>query len=76
MYTAQRETFPVQSYNNIQLISLIYVYDINVILAIPLKTRTSQSIVGAFKTVIKYLDKRNCKPIVNVMENECSKVVE
>ena len=31
---------------------------------------------GGIQKVIKHLDKRNCKPIVNVMNNECSKAVE
>ena len=76
MYIDQTGMFPVQSYNNMKLIFVEHVYDINEILAIPLKSRTSQSMVGAFEQVIKYLDKRDYKSIVNVMDNEGSKVVE
>ena len=32
--------------------------------------------VGAFEQVIKQLEEQDCKPIVNVKNNECSKGVE
>ena len=76
MFTDQTGTFPVRSFNNMKLIFVAYVYDINAILAVPLKSRTKEAMTDAFTQVIHYLNKQECKPKVNVMDNECSKAVE
>ena len=76
MYSDQTGTFPVQSYSNMQLTFVAYIYDINAIIGVPLKTRTSESMIGAFQKVLKMMEKSNCKPVVNVMDNECSKAVQ
>ena len=62
MYTDQIGTFPVRSYNNMKFIFVAYIYDIDTILAVPLKTKILGSMVGAFKKALKILDKHNCKP--------------
>ena len=76
MYSDQTGTFPVGSYSNMQLIFVAYIFDINAIIGLPLKTRTSESIIGAFQKVVKMTEKSNCKPVVSVMNNECSKAVQ
>ena len=48
MYSDQTGTFPVQSYSNMQLIFVAYIYDINAVIGIPLKLRTAESMIGAF----------------------------
>ena len=76
MYSDQTGMFPVRSYSNMQLIFVAYIYDINAIIGLPLKTRTSESIIGAFQKVLKMMTKSNCKPVVNVMDNKCRKAVQ
>ena len=76
MYSDQTDTFPVRWYINMQLICVAYIYDINAIIGLPLKTRTSESMIGAFQKVLKMTAKSICKPVVNMMDNECSKVVQ
>ena len=76
MYTDQTGMFPVRSYCNMKLIFVAYIYNIYTIIGLPLKIRTSESMIGAFKKVLKILDKQNCKPRVNVMDNKYSKAVE
>ena len=76
IYTDQQENVPSTIIQQYEIIFVAYVYDINAILAIPLKTRTSQTMVSTFEQVIKYLDKQDCKTIVNMIDMECSNVVE
>ena len=76
MYTDQTGTFPVRSFSNMKLLFVAYIYDINAILAIPLKSRTDEAMVDAFRQVISKLEECNSKPKVNVMDNECSRAVE
>ena len=67
MYTGQTGLFPLRSNRNIKLNFMAYIYDINTILAVPLKTRTSESMMGAFNKVLNILDKHNCNLRVNVI---------
>ena len=43
MYSDQTGMFPVISYSNMQLIFVAYIYYINAIIGLPLKTRTTES---------------------------------
>ena len=76
MHSDQTGTFPVQLYSNMHLLFVAYIYDINAIIGLPLKMRTSESMIGAFQKVLKMTTKSNCKPVVNVTDNKCNKAVQ
>ena len=59
-----------------QYILVAYVYDINTIMARPMQNRSSESMQKASQDIIAHLDSKGCKPRLNVMDNECSKIVE
>ena len=76
MYTDLPGPFPVRSFSGMTYIFIAYVYDINTILAVAMPNRSAESMKAAFEKIITHLSERNVKPTLNVMDNECSKVVE
>ncbi len=55
---------------------MAYVYDLNAIIVCAMPTRTNAAMITAFKEVIKGLQTRGYHPALNVMDNECSTMVE
>ena len=41
-----------------------------------MKNKTTASMIEAFQSVYDYLIKKNFKPKLHVMDNECSKVIK
>ena len=76
LYTDLTGRFPVRSYKGNQHIFLAYVYDANAILVRAMKDRTTESMLEAFKSVYDYLIRKNYKPKLHVMDNECSKIIK
>jgi len=68
--------FPVRSFTSTQYICVAYVYDINIILARPMQNRSAESMQKAFQDIITHLDSKGCKPRLNVMDNECCKIIK
>ena len=76
MYTDITGRFPVMSYKGNQYLFVAYLYDRNAILVRAMKSRKDDDMVAAFKDILQYLEARNAKPTLNVMDNECSKTVK
>ena len=76
LYTDLTGRFPIRSYKGNQYIFLAYVYDVNAILVCAMKNRTTESMLEAFQSVYDYLIKKNFKPKLHIMDNECSKVIK
>jgi hypothetical protein len=76
MYTDLTGRFPVMSFKGNQYLFVAYLYDRNAIIIRPMKSRKDEDMVTAFQEIIEYLDSRNAKPTLNVMDNECSKTVK
>jgi hypothetical protein len=76
MYTDITGAFPVRSFKNMQYIFVAYIYDLNAIIVRPMPSRTDASFIAAFTEVFKILQARQYQPVLNVMDNECSKAVE
>ena len=55
---------------------IAYVYNVNAILVLPMKTCETTSHLKAFKDIYKYLTQQNFKPKLHVMDNKCSKTIE
>ena len=59
-----------------QYIFVCYVYEANAILVKPMKNRSDESFVEAYKEMYEDLKARGFKPTLNVTDNECSKAVQ
>ncbi len=55
---------------------MAYVYDLNAIIVRAMPTRTDATMITTFKEVIEVLQIRGYHPALNVMDNECSTMVE
>jgi hypothetical protein len=76
MYTDLTGAFPIRSFKNMQYIFVAYVYNINAIIVWPMPSRTNASFITAFSDVFAILCARDYHPMLNVMDNKCSKAVE
>ncbi len=76
MYMDLTGSFPVRSFKNMQHIFMAYVYDLNAIIVRAMPTHTNAAMITAFKEVIKVLQTRRYHSALNVMDNECSTMVE
>ena len=76
IYTDLPGRFPVQSVRKMQYIFVCYVYKANSILVKPMKIRSDESFVAAYKEMYKELEAKGFKPTLNVTDNKCSKVVK
>jgi hypothetical protein len=68
--------FPVRSFKNMQYIFVVYIYDLNAIIAHPMPSQTNASFIAAFTDVFNILWAWDYQPAPNVMDNECSKAVK
>ena len=57
-------------------ILIIYHYDVNAIIAEPLKDRTVKSIANAHERIYDYLTIRGLKPKFEILDNECSREMD
>jgi hypothetical protein len=76
MYTDLTSTFPIRSFKNVQYIFVAYVYNINAIIVRPMPSRTDESFITAFSEVFAVLCAQDYHPMLNVMDDKCSKAVE
>lgn len=65
--------FPVQSASGNQYMFLYYHYDANYIHAVPIKSRETQHITGAWKDTNDMFIKQGHQPTVHILDNECSR---
>ena len=76
IYTDLPGPFPIESFRQMKYIFVCYAYQPNAILVRPMKSRSSACMVEAYQSIYEYLTDRGFKPKLNVMDNECSKVVK
>jgi hypothetical protein len=72
VYSDQTGKFVQPSSHGNNYLFILYDYDSNLILAEPMKTRSAQSILGAYKTVHTKLCRSGLKPQLQRLDNECS----
>ena len=68
--------FPTRSYKGNQYIFLTYVYNANAILVRPMKSRAKEEQLEKIKEIYDYLKRKKFNPILHVMDNECSKLIQ
>ncbi len=73
IYTDLTGKFPVRSHKGHQYIFVAYIYDENTILIQGMPNRVAGTQVKVLQDIYKYLVDQNIKPILHVIDNECSK---
>jgi hypothetical protein len=76
MYTDLTGAFPVRSFKNMQYVFVAYIYDLNAILVHAMPSKNNAAIIAAFSDIFSTLAMHGYAPTLNVMDNECSKVVK
>jgi hypothetical protein len=76
MYTNGTGSFPVRSFRNMQYVFLAYIYDLNAILVRAMPSRNDGAMIAAFKDILVDLNTRGYAPMLNGMDNKCSKAVK
>lgn len=73
VYSDQTGKFSVPGSSGATLVFVMYDYDTNSIHAVPLKNRSAPEIVKAYSTVYNTLIKAGQRPLLQRLDNECSK---
>lgn len=68
--------FPVTSNSGNAYLFILYDYDSNCIFPIPIKNRTAESILEAFKTAHADLVRAGHRPKLQKLDNECSQILK
>jgi hypothetical protein len=76
MYTNRTGAFPVRSFCNMQYMFVAYIYDLNAILVRAMPSKTNCAMIATFMDILANLNARRYSPILNVMDNECSKAIK
>jgi hypothetical protein len=76
IYTDQTGRFPVVSSKGNTYIMILYDYDVNAILAQPIKDRTAPELLKAFQITEEVLVARGLKPKLMKLDNEASKLLK
>ena len=70
-YSDQTIKFLIQSSRGYQYVFILYEYDSNAILSIPLRTRQSLKITNAWTETHKNLRKNGFAPTLHILDNKC-----
>ena len=76
IYTDLPGRYTVQSIRNMQYIFVCHMCKANSILVRPMKSRSDEYFVAAYKEMYKEFEVKEFKPTLNVTGNECSKAVQ
>jgi hypothetical protein len=77
MYTNITGAFLVRSsFKSMQYMFVAYIYNLNAIIVRATLSRTNASMVQVFTKVISILKSGGYHPVLNVMDNKCSTMVE
>ena len=76
IYSNQTGRFPITSARGHAYVVIFYNYDGNHIKSVPIKNRTKEELLRAYKLAYQYYWARGFKPRVHKLDNETSKLVE
>ena len=68
--------FPIPSSSGNHYILVVYCYDANAILMLPLQNRKAETILAAYKEIVRKLVAGGCRPKLQRMDNECSNLLK
>ena len=76
IYSDLTGEFPIESYDGKNYIFIAYVYKLNSIFTLPMKSWGKDSMISAFKEVCNKLEGLGQKPKFHILDNECSKCIQ
>ncbi len=76
LYSDLMGTFPFMSLKGIICFLVLYHYESNAILALPIANFTDETILAAYQTQFKLLKSKGCNIRLNVMDNQASRVIK
>jgi hypothetical protein len=76
IYTDQTGQFPVRSSNGYRYILVMYHYDTNAILVVPLKTRHGNEILRGYTKLYHHLNERGFRPTTHWLDNDASNALK
>ena len=76
MASDQTGRFPRVSRRGNEYIAVFYIFDANFIKGVPIKSRSKEDLLEAYKHIYKYCEERGFKPRLQRMDNETSELVE
>ena len=76
VYSNQTERFLTMSRNGNKYIMIVYHYDNNAIQVEPIKNRSNEQIVGAYKQIHNSLTRKGPKPRLQRLDNEASQALK
>ena len=75
IYSDLTVKFPIESYGDKHYIFIAYVYKLNTIFMLPMKSWEDGSMISAYKEVYDKLEGLGHKPKLHILDNECSKCI-
>ena len=76
IYSDLTGRFSVESYNGKNYMFIAYVYKLNTIFMLPMKSCEDESMISAFEGVYHKLESLGHKPKLHILDNECSKCIQ
>ena len=76
MYTKGTGAYLVRSFRNMQYVFVAYIFNLNAILVRTMPSKTDGAMIAAFTDILANLNARRYAPMLNIMDNECSKAIE
>ena len=76
VYTDQNRRFLVTSISGQKYICILYEYDVNAILAKPIKSRTGTDILCAYTKIHTFITKQGFKPRTHWLDNEAAQIMK
>ena len=67
---------PIWSMDCMVAIFIVYDWNMNAIIATPVKNMKEEKIVGCFKQNIEYIIQRGFKPVLKIIDNVVSRAVQ
>ena len=75
LYNNPTGRFPFESYDNKEYIFMAYVYKLNAIFIIPMKTGKDESRIATFEQVYTKFESLGHKPKLHILYNECNRCI-
>jgi hypothetical protein len=76
IYTDPTGAFPVTSQAGHKYLLVLYDFDLNAILAEPMKARSDNEALRAYEALYNTITARGCKPSLNILDNEASRTIK
>jgi hypothetical protein len=76
LFSNQLGWFPITSNRGNKYVVIFYIYDANFVKSVPIKSRSQEELLRAYRLVYAYLTAQGFKPQLHKMDNETSHNIE